>query len=89
MVEWLDASADYIGVLAVTCLGLPVLALIALSLTRRAWREPEMAALLALSWAAALAFVLFASYTTVALSPGCASATSSTSPRCSPPAGRG
>jgi hypothetical protein len=68
-VEWLDASADYVGVLAVTCLGLPVLALIALSVTPRAWRERETAALLAVSWAAVVAFVLFAAYTTVALSP--------------------
>jgi hypothetical protein len=69
IVEWLDASADYVSVLAVTSLGVPVLALIALSLSGRAWRERETAALLALSWTAAVAFILFAAYTTVALSP--------------------
>ena len=60
---------DYIGTLFVATLGVPLIALVALVLTRAAWQDERLAPLLCVGAAATVLFVIEAAWTAVTTSP--------------------
>jgi hypothetical protein len=60
---------DYVGTVFVATLGVPLIALASLALTRRSWRDERLAPLLCVGLAATLAFLGEAAWTAVTASP--------------------